>query len=61
MLQAERITGSIPDDVTGFFNLSNLSSRNMALGPTQPLTKMGTKNLPLVKERPARMADILKC
>jgi hypothetical protein len=29
----------------------------MALGPTQPLTKMSTRNLPGGKGRPARKAD----
>jgi hypothetical protein len=28
-----------------FFNLPNLSSRTMALGVTQPLTKMSTENV----------------
>jgi hypothetical protein len=28
-----------------FFNLPNLSSRNMALVSTQPLTEMSTRNL----------------
>jgi hypothetical protein len=31
----------------------------MALGLTQPLTEMSTKNLPGGKERPARKADNL--
>jgi hypothetical protein len=44
-----------------FFNLSNPSSRIMALGSTQPLTKMSTRNLPGgVKGRlPARKANNL--
>jgi hypothetical protein len=29
-----------------FFNLPNCSSRTMALGSTQPLTEMSTRNLP---------------
>jgi hypothetical protein len=29
----------------------------MALGSTQPLTEMSTRNLPEGKERPARKAD----
>jgi hypothetical protein len=36
MLQA----GSIPDEVIGFFNLPNPSSRTMAFVSTQPLTEM---------------------
>jgi hypothetical protein len=31
----------------------------MALGSTQPLTKMSTRNLPVAKGRPAREADNL--
>jgi hypothetical protein len=39
--------GSSPDEVIGFFfNLSNPSSRTMALGSTQPLTEMSARNLP---------------
>jgi hypothetical protein len=40
-----------------FFNLPNTSTRIMAVGSTQPLTKMSTKNLPRGKKRPARKAD----
>jgi hypothetical protein len=32
-----------------FFNLPNPSSRTMALGSTQPLTEMSTRNFPGVK------------
>jgi hypothetical protein len=39
-----------------FFNLPNPSSLTMALGSTQPLTEMSTKNFPGGKERPARKA-----
>jgi hypothetical protein len=42
-----------------FFNLLNPSSRTMALGSTQPLTEMSTRNLPGDKEWPARKADNL--
>jgi hypothetical protein len=38
--------GSIQDEVTGFFNLPNPSSRTMALGSTKPLAEMSTRNLP---------------
>jgi hypothetical protein len=31
----------------------------MALGSTEPLTEMSTRNLPVGKERPARKADNL--
>jgi hypothetical protein len=47
-----------PDEVD-FFNLPNPSSRTMALGSTQPLTEMSTRNLPGGKGRPARQADNL--
>jgi hypothetical protein len=40
-----------------FLNLPNLSSRTMALGSTQPLTEMSTKNISGRKGRPARKAD----
>jgi hypothetical protein len=42
-----------------FFNLPNPSNRNMALGSTQPLTEMSTRNLPGGKGQPARRADNL--
>jgi hypothetical protein len=48
----------VPDEVD-FFNLPNPSSRTMALGSTQPLTEMSTRNLPGGKKRPARRADNL--
>jgi hypothetical protein len=51
--------GSIPNEVIGFFNLPDPSSCTMALGSTQPLTEMSTRNLPGGKERPARKADKL--
>jgi hypothetical protein len=42
-----------------FFNLPNPSSRTVALGSTQPLTEISTRNLPGGKKRPARRADNL--
>jgi hypothetical protein len=47
--------GSIPNEVTGFFNLP--SSCTMALVSIQPLTKMNTTNLPVGKGWLARNAD----
>jgi hypothetical protein len=38
--------GSILYKITGFFNLPNASRRIMALGSTQPLTEMSTRDLP---------------
>jgi hypothetical protein len=43
----------------GFFNLRNPSSRTIAVGLTQPLTEMNTRNLPGGKGCPARKADNL--
>jgi hypothetical protein len=58
MLQAERSPVRVPDEVD-FFNLPDLSSFTMALGSTQPLTDMSTRNIPGGKKRPARRADNL--
>jgi hypothetical protein len=54
-----KVAGSIPDEVIGFFNLSNPSSHTMVLGSTQPLTEMSTRNLPGHKGQPVRGADNL--
>jgi hypothetical protein len=56
---SRKVAGSIPDEVIGCFNWSNPSNRTMALGSTQPLTEMSTRNLPGGKERPARGVDNL--
>jgi hypothetical protein len=48
---------SIPDEVIDFFNWPNPSSRTVALGSTQPLTEISTRNLPGGKGRPARKTD----
>jgi hypothetical protein len=40
------VAGSIPNEVTAVFNWCNPSSRTMALGSTQPLTEMSTRNIP---------------
>jgi hypothetical protein len=45
MLHAGRSPVRVSDEVD-FFNLPNPSSRTMALGSTQPLTKMSTRKLP---------------
>jgi hypothetical protein len=58
MLQAGRSSVRVPDEVD-FFNLPNPSSRIMALGSTQSLTEMSTRNLPGGKKRPACRADNL--
>jgi hypothetical protein len=56
---SRKIAGSIPDEVIEFFNWPNPSSRTMALGSTQPLIEMSTRNLPGGKGRPACKADNL--
>jgi hypothetical protein len=50
---------SNPDEIIGFCDLSNPSSRTIALGCTQLLTEMSTRNLPGNEGRPARKADNL--
>jgi hypothetical protein len=52
------VAGSIPDEIIGFFNLRNPSSCTVALGLTQPLTEMSTRNIPGSKWQPARKADL---
>jgi hypothetical protein len=56
-----KVADSIPDEVIGFFNLPNSSSRTVALASAQPLTEMSTRNLPGEggEGRPARKADNL--
>jgi hypothetical protein len=56
---SRKVAGPIPDEVIGFFNWPNPSSRTMALGSTQPLTEMSTRNLLRGKGRPVRGADNL--
>jgi hypothetical protein len=58
VLEAGRSPVRVPDEVD-FFNLPNSFSRTMALGSTQPLTEMSTRNLPGGKKRPARRAGNL--
>jgi hypothetical protein len=47
----------IPDQVIGFFNWLNPSSRNMAQNSTQPLTEMSTGKFPGGKVRPLPRTD----
>jgi hypothetical protein len=58
MLKAGRSPVRALDEVNSF-NLPNPSSRTMALGSTQPLAKMSSRNLPGGKKPPARRADNL--
>jgi hypothetical protein len=46
---SRKIAGLIPDEVIGFLNRHNTFRRTMALGLTQPLTEMSTRNIPGVK------------
>jgi hypothetical protein len=55
---SRKVAGSIPYEVIGLFDSPNPSSRTMALGSTQPLTEMSTRNLARGKGRPGRKADL---
>jgi hypothetical protein len=44
-LHAWRFAFSIPDCIIGIFHWHNLSGRTVALGSTQPLTEMSTRNI----------------
>jgi hypothetical protein len=44
---SRKVAASIPDGVTGIFRRHNPSGRIMALGSTQPLTEMSTRNISL--------------
>jgi hypothetical protein len=43
---SRKVAASGPSEVD-VYNLPNISSRNRALGSTQPLTEMSTRNLPV--------------
>jgi hypothetical protein len=45
VLQVRKVAGSIPDGFVRIFHWHNPSSRTMALGSTQPLTEMSTRNI----------------
>jgi hypothetical protein len=42
---SRKVAGSISDGVIGIFNLHNPSGRTTALGLTQPLTEVSTRNV----------------
>ena len=42
---SRKVTGSIPDGVIGIFHWHNPSSRTVALGLTQPVTEISTRNI----------------
>jgi hypothetical protein len=56
---SRKIAGSISDEVIGFLNLPDSSSRTMALGLTQPPIEMSTRKFLGGKKRPVRRADNL--
>jgi hypothetical protein len=58
MLQAGMLPVRVLDEAD-FFNLPDPSTRTMALGSTQPLPDMSTRNLPGGKKEQARRADNL--
>jgi hypothetical protein len=53
-----KVAGSVPYQVIGFLNLPNPSSCTMALGSTQPLTEMSTRNLTGGKGRPTSRPSV---
>ena len=54
-----KVTGSIPDGVTGIFHWHNPSGHTMALRLTQPLTEMSTRNISWGVTWSVRRADNL--
>ena len=52
-----KVAGSIPDGITGIFHWHNPSCRTMALGLTQPLTEMSTRDISWEVRRTVRRAD----
>jgi len=56
---SQKVAGSIADGVIGFFHWHNPSDCTMALGSTQPLTEMSTRNISWGWRRPVRRADNL--
>jgi len=56
---SRKVASSIPDGVIGFFYWHNPSERTMALGSTQPLKEMSTRNVSWGWRRPVRRADNL--
>jgi hypothetical protein len=56
---SRKVAGSIPDGVIGIFHWHNPSGRTMALGLTQLLTEMSTRNISWGWRRPVRRSDNL--
>ena len=42
---SRKVAGSILDDIIGILHLHNPSGRTVAVGSTQPLTEMSTRNI----------------
>jgi hypothetical protein len=59
MLEAGKSRVRFPVRSFDFFNLPNPSSCTIALGSTQPLTEISTRNLPGGKARPEGKGDNL--
>jgi hypothetical protein len=56
---SRKITGSIPDEIIGFFYEPNPSKLTMALGLTEPLIEISIRNTSESKEQPARNVNNL--
>jgi hypothetical protein len=55
----QKVVGSFPYEVIGFFNMLNPTRRILALETTQPVTHASTRNFPGSKGRPAFKAHKL--
>jgi hypothetical protein len=55
----QKVSGSIPHEVIGFFSLPKPSSRIVTIGSIKPLTEMSTRNLAGSKAQLSRKADNL--
>jgi hypothetical protein len=56
---SQKVSGSIPNEVIGFFDWPNAFSRTITLGSIQPLTEISTRILPEGKGLPVYKADNL--
>jgi len=56
---SRKVAGSIPDYVIEIFHWHNPSGRTVALGSTQPLTEMSTRNISWVVKTTRARADNL--
>jgi hypothetical protein len=60
---SRKVAGSIPDGIIGIFHWHNPSGRTMALGSSQPLAEMSTRDISVWLSRSVRRADVttFKC